>query len=280
MPSAPEKSANRCITNGMPTDLPTMVISTHESCAHCGHHHELRVENLRVCYRDIDALQNVSFATSCGACVALIGPNGAGKSTLLKAVAGLLPISEGLILWRGTKVAKWSREIAYLPQRENVDWLFPITVRGVVRMGRFPQAGWWRPFSLTDKAAIDRAIDLMDLADLSNRQISQLSGGQQQRVFLARALAQEAHVLLLDEPFSGLDRNSKSALASTLRKLTGEGRLVIASHHDMDTVRDIYDEVLLLRRKAIAFGPVSQVFSAAALDATFGAIPSTGKESQ
>jgi len=251
---------------------------THDSCAHCGHHHELRVEDLQVCYRELNALQDVSFATSCGACVALIGPNGAGKSTLLKAIAGLLPIAAGRIWWRGTKVAKWSREIAYLPQRENVDWQFPITVRGVVRMGRYPQAGWWRPFSRADEAAIERAIGLMGLTELAERQISQLSGGQQQRVFLARALAQEAHVLLLDEPFTGLDRNSKAALATTLRNLTEEGRLVIASHHDMATVRDIYDEVLLLKRRAIAFGPVAGVFTEAGLVATFGALPAAGKE--
>ena len=246
------------------------MIPHHEHCAHHAHHHELRVENLRVCYRNVDALQDVSFSTSCGACVALIGPNEAGKSTLLKAVAGLLPIAGGRILWRGTKVAKWSREIAYLPQREDVDWKFPITVRGVVRMGRYPQAGWWRPFSDADEAAIERAIELMGLADLRDRQISELSGGQQQRVFLARALAQEAHVLLLDEPFTGLDRPSKSSLAATLRKITGEGRLVIASHHDMDTVRGFYDEVLLLRRKAIAFGSVEEVFTEAMLEETFG----------
>lgn len=226
-------------------------------------------------YREVDALRDVSFSTSCGACVALIGPNGAGKSTLLKAVAGLLPLAGGRILWRGTKVARWSREIAYLPQRENVDWQFPITVRGVVRMGRFPQAGWWRPFSEADDAAITRAIEMMDLTDLRDRQISQLSGGQQQRVFLARALAQEAHVLLLDEPFTGLDRPSKHALAETLRHLTEEGRLVVASHHDMDTVRDIYDEVLLLRRRAIAFGPVADVFTEEKLNETFG---TDGKE--
>jgi ABC-type Mn2+/Zn2+ transport system ATPase subunit len=255
-----------------------MTYPTHEPCAHCGHHHELRVENLRVRYRNVEALRDVSLATSCGACVALIGPNGAGKSTLLKAVAGLLPVSAGSILWRGTRVAKWSREIAYLPQRENVDWQFPITVRGVVRMGRYPQAGWWRPFSTTDEAAIERAIGLMGLADLGDRQISHLSGGQQQRVFLARALAQEAHVLLLDEPFTGLDRNSKSALAVTLRQLTAEGRLVIAAHHDMETVRDIYDEVLLLNHRAIAFGPVADVFTEAALEATFGAMAADGKE--
>ena len=252
--------------------------SPHDSCAHCGHHHELRVEDLSVHYRKIEALQGVSMSTSCGSCVALIGPNGAGKSTLLKAIAGLLPLAEGRIFWRGSKVAKWSREIAYLPQRENVDWNFPITVRRVVAMGRYPQAGWWRPFSKNDDEAIERAISLMGLTDLANRQINELSGGQQQRVFLARALAQEAHVLLLDEPFTGLDRNSKSALAETLRSLTLEGRLVIASHHDMDTVHEIYDEVLLLRRRAVAFGTVQAVFTDALLAETFDAPQGAGKE--
>ena len=242
----------------------------HETCAHCAHHHELRIENVAVRYREVDALHDVTFATSCGTCVALIGPNGAGKSTLLKAVAGLLPVAAGSILWRGTKVARWSREIAYLPQRENVDWQFPITVRGVVRMGRYPQAGWWRPFSAVDDAATDRAIELMGLRGLEERQISRLSGGQQQRVFLARALAQEAHVLLLDEPFTGLDRPSKQSLAETLRHLCQEGRLVIASHHDMDTVREIYDEVLLLRRRMISFGTVAEVFTEEKLHETFG----------
>lgn len=255
-----------------------MTHSKHDNCVHCGQHHELQVENLRVRYRSLDALREVSFKTACGSCVALIGPNGAGKSTLLKAIAGLLPVAEGRILWRGTKVAKWSREIAYLPQRENVDWQFPITVRGVVRMGRYPQAGWWKPFSKTDESAIGRAMELMGLIDLADRQISELSGGQQQRVFLARALAQEAHVLLLDEPFTGLDRNSKSSLAATLRQLTEEGRLVVASHHDMDTVRDIYDEVLLLRRKTIAFGSVAEVFTDEKLEETFDAARADGKE--
>jgi ABC-type Mn2+/Zn2+ transport system ATPase subunit len=159
-----------------------------------------------------------------------------------------------------------------------VDWNFPITVRRVVAMGRYPQAGWWRPFSPNDAEAIARAIAVMGLTDLADRQISELSGGQQQRVFLARALAQEAHVLLLDEPFTGLDRNSKSSLAETLRSLTKEGRLVIASHHDMDTVRDIYDEVLLLRRGAVAFGPVDEVFTHALLEETFGTPAGGGKE--
>ena len=253
-------------------------MSSHDSCAHCGHHHELSVTGLRVSYRNVRALDGVDLATSCGACVALIGPNGAGKSTLLKAIAGLLPIESGTIVWRGTKVARWSREIAYLPQRENVDWHFPITVRGVVRMGRYPQTGWWRPFAKADEAAIERSLAAMDLMDLQHRQISELSGGQQQRVFLARALTQEAHVLLLDEPFTGLDRTAKAALATTLRQISSEGRLIVASHHDLETVRDIYDEVLLLRQAPIAFGPVAEVFTEANLTATFDDATPTGKE--
>lgn len=254
-----------------------MTPSSHECCAHHLHHHELRVEDLRVSYRDVLALEGVSFATSCGSCVALIGPNGAGKSTLLKAIAGLLTPDDGRIFWRGTRVSRWSREIAYLPQREDVDWQFPITVRGVVAMGRYPQTGWWRPFSKTDDAAITRALEAMDLDALQNRQISELSGGQQQRVFLARALAQEAHVLLLDEPFSGLDRTSKATLAALLRTLAREGRLVIASHHDLETVKEIYDEVLLLKRRTIAFGPVNEVFTEENLQASFGPLEKSGK---
>ncbi len=255
-----------------------MTHETHDSCDHCDHHHELVVENIDVRYRAVHALEDVSFSTSCGSCVALIGPNGAGKSTLLKAIAGLMPIGAGRILWRGTSVGKWSREIAYLPQREDVDWKFPITVRGVVRMGRYPNAGWWRPFSKADGAAVDKALEAMGLMDLENRQISELSGGQQQRVFLARALAQEAHAFLLDEPFAGLDRTSKATLAALLRDLASEGRLVVASHHDLDTVKDIYDEVLLLKRKRIAFGAVSEVFTEAHLNTAFGSLADGRKE--
>lgn len=243
--------------------------ASHENCAHCAHHHELVVDAVDVRYRRVEALAGVSFATSCGSCVALVGPNGAGKSTLLRAIAGLLPLAAGSIHWRGTRVARWSREIAYLPQRESVDWNFPITVERVVRMGRYPQTGWWRGFGSDDEEAVRKAIGLMDLDGLRDRQISELSGGQQQRVFLARALAQEAHVLLLDEPFTGLDRNSKAALTSTLRELAGEGRLVIASHHDLESVRDIYDEVLLLRRKMIAYGAVGEVFTEERIEETY-----------
>jgi ABC-type Mn2+/Zn2+ transport system ATPase subunit len=241
----------------------------HDCCAHHGHHHELIVQNLSVSYRRVLALENISLATSCGNRVALIGPNGAGKSTLLKAIAGLVPRNAGDIRWRGTAVKKWSREFAYLPQREEVDWSFPITVRGLVEMGRYPQTGWWRKFTNTDSNAVDAAIDSLGLQDLQNRQIRELSGGQQQRAFLARALAQEAHVLLLDEPFTGLDRNASKLLGDLLEKLAHEGRLVIASHHDLNSVPHLFDEALVLATSPLAFGPVNEILTDDLIEKTF-----------
>lgn len=231
----------------------------HDCCAHHGHHHELAIEDLSVFYRNVRALEGVNLATSCGNRVALIGPNGAGKSTLLKAIAGLVPRASGTIRWRGTAVRKWSREFAYLPQREEVDWSFPITVKGLVEMGRYPQTGWWRRFSKADHEAVDRAIESLALGDLRHRQIRELSGGQQQRAFLARALAQEAHVLLLDEPFTGLDRNASELLGDLLQHLALEGRLVIASHHDLVSAPRLFDEVLLLATRPVAFGIAEEV---------------------
>lgn len=241
----------------------------HASCAHHGQHHELVISNLTVAYRRLIALDQVSLATSCGNRVALIGPNGAGKSTLLKAIAGLVPRAAGTISWRGTHVRKWSREFAYLPQREEVDWSFPITVRGLVEMGRYPQTGWWRKFTHQDNEAVDRALSSLALDNLQHRQIRELSGGQQQRAFLARALAQEAHVLLLDEPFTGLDRNASTLLGDLLAKLAKEGRLVIASHHDLNTVPRLFDEALVLHNRPIAFGPVTEILTADLISSVF-----------
>lgn len=209
------------------------------------------------------------MATSCGNRVALVGPNGAGKSTLLKAIAGLIPRRTGEILWRGTSVKKWSREFAYLPQREEIDWSFPITVRGLVNMGRYPQTGWWRTFSKADEAAVERALESLELKNLEHRQIRELSGGQQQRAFLARAIAQEAHVLLLDEPFTGLDRNASILLGDLLAKLAGEGRLVIASHHHLDSTARLFDEVLVLKTRQVAFGSVESTLTPALIEDTF-----------
>jgi len=241
----------------------------HDCCAHHGYHHELVIEGVSVSYRRVLALGNISLSTSCGNRVALIGPNGAGKSTLLKAIAGLVPRDSGTIRWRGTAVKKWSREFAYLPQREEVDWSFPITVRGLVEMGRYPQTGWWRKFTTADGLAVDKALESLALLDLQGRQIRELSGGQQQRAFLARALAQEAHVLLLDEPFTGLDRNASQLLGDLLAKLAQEGRLVIASHHDLNTVPKLFDEALVLSTRALAFGPVAEILTPELIERTF-----------
>lgn len=242
----------------------------HDCCAHHGEHHELVVRGLSVRYRETVALDDISLATSCGNRVALVGPNGAGKSTLLKSIAGLVPRRHGEILWRGTAVKRWSREFAYLPQREEVDWSFPITVRGLVEMGRYPQTGMWRRFSATDDQAVDAALRALDLESLQRRQIRELSGGQQQRAFLARAIAQEAHVLLLDEPFTGLDRNAALQLGDLLSRLAHEGRLVIASHHDLASAPSLFDEALLLKTRPIAFGPPSESLSEANLRRAFG----------
>lgn len=201
--------------------------------------------------------------------MALVGPNGAGKSTLLKAIAGLVPKASGHIRWRGTQIKKWSREFAYLPQREEVDWDFPVTVRGLVEMGRYPQLGMWKRFSKKDAATVDQALQALDLTELQNRQIKELSGGQQQRAFLARAIAQEAHVLLLDEPFTGLDRTSSEALGKLLDQLAQEGRLIIASHHDMSTVKNLFNKVLLVNQSSCGFGNSDELITEENLTATF-----------
>lgn len=231
----------------------------HENHAH---HHRLEVTALNASYREVKALQDVTFATECSRSLALIGPNGAGKSTLLKCLAGLIRPDAGKIIWRGKTLTCSSREIAYLPQRGDIDWNFPITVRGLVEMGRYPSTGWWRRYAKHDADIVQRALSAMQLLELQDRQISALSGGQQQRAFIARALAQEAHVLLLDEPFSGLDKPAQDTLSGLFRDLTKEGRLLIASHHNLQTVANIFDDVLLLKAgHQIVFGTVNESFT-------------------
>ncbi len=241
-----------------------------DHCEHCAQHHELQVRGLTVRYRAVTALENVTIGTSCGTCLALIGPNGAGKSTLLKAIAGLVPRAAGSIQWRGSAVKRWHREFSYLPQREEVDWSFPVTVRGLVEMGRYSQLSWWRRWRRLDDERVDAAMALMHLEELGRRQISELSGGQQQRAFLARAIASEAHVLLLDEPFTGLDRPAQENLATLLKALSREGRLVIASHHDLNTVSQLFDEVCILNKRVTGAGPVDTAFTESALTAAYG----------
>lgn len=243
-----------------------MVSEQHDHiCWGGGHHHHthhhLVLSGVTAGYGAEPALENISFEAECGSTLALIGPNGAGKSTLLNALAGLLSPWSGDILWNGAPLADHRQEIAYLPQRSEVNWQFPITVRQLVEMGRYPAVGMWRAMRTHDREIVDKALCTLGLQDLQSRQIGALSGGQQQRCFLARALAQEAHILLLDEPFTGLDVPGTEALAALLRSLAEEGRLVIASHHDLATAPQIFDRALLLRRQLIATGPVGQVLA-------------------
>lgn len=235
----------------------------------CCNHHSLEINELCVSYRGIRALDKVSFATSCGNKVALVGPNGAGKSTLLKAIAGLVKRSCGSIHWRGTSVKKWSREFAYLPQREEIDWNFPVTVRGLAEMGRYPHTGMFKKFSKADEEVVDIAIESLELENLQHKQIRELSGGQQQRAFLARALSQEAHVLLLDEPFTGLDPNASELLAQLIQKLASQGRLIMASHHDMNTVKDIFNQTLMIKKEVVDFGNTAELVNAETIKQLF-----------
>lgn len=233
-----------------------------ENAHHMGCRHELEVRGLYASYAPGEpALCDINFRTHCGHTLALMGANGAGKSTLLNVLAGLLRPTQGQVLWNGHPLHDTRHEIAYMPQRNEVDWAFPITVRQLVEMGRFPAIGLWRKPSSHDAQIVDKALESMKLEDLQQRQIGQLSGGQQQRAFLARALAQEAHILLLDEPFTGLDVPGAESLGALLQSLAQEGRLVIASYHDIEHAPMLFDKVLLLKRCMLAYGDTRSVLT-------------------
>ena len=223
--------------------------------------HHLEIKDLTVAYHRVPAVHHVTLDLRCGHCIALLGPNGAGKTTFFKALVGLVTKETGKIVFGGHGKVGADTDIAYLPQRSVIDWDFPITVRGMVEMGRYMRIGKWGSFGKADAAAVDLALRTMELADLATRQISALSGGQQQRAFLARSLAQEAHVFLLDEPFTGLDKTAQDLLAQAIRKLVAAGNLVIASHHDLKSVPEIFDQVIFLNGELIAFGDTEEAFN-------------------
>lgn len=232
--------------------------------------HQLIIQDLTVAYRRVPVIHHLDLVLSCGHRVALLGPNGAGKTSLFKALVGLVPLVTGSVNFGGHGKTPAAAEIAYLPQRSAVDWDFPVTVRGLVEMGRYLQTSWWRPFAQADTEAVTAALGTIGLTGLADRQISALSGGQQQRAFLARSLAQNAHVFLLDEPFTGLDRPSQELLGATLRRLSDAGNLVIAAHHDLKSVPDLFDQVIFLNQKLIAFGETTEVFTEENIARTFG----------
>ncbi len=230
--------------------------------------HQLDLQGISVRYGDVLALDDIHMSISCGHSLALIGPNGAGKSSLINAIAGLIPLKSGRILWEGAALPR--HEIAYMPQRSEIDWSFPLTVRQLVEMGRYPALGLWKSMSQHDHDIVEKALLSLQITDLQDRQIGALSGGQQQRAFLARALAQEAHILLLDEPFTGLDLTGTHTLADLLRDLAREGRLVIASHHDLKTAPLIFDQCMLLRQRLISSGNTKEVLTEEHLRTAYG----------
>jgi len=230
----------------------------------------LELEEVTVTYNGQPALADVSIQVPHGAQVAVVGPNGAGKSTLFKALVGLLPLRAGRILIHGLPLGHHQDCVAYVPQREEVDWRFPVTVTDVVMMGRYGRLGWLGRPRPADRAIVRRSLEQMGIADLAGRSIGELSGGQQQRVFLARALAQEPHILLMDEPFTGVDATTQEATLRLLDQLRRQQVTVMVSTHDLSLATARFDQVLLLNRRVIAYGPAAAVFTPQALRAAFG----------
>ncbi|MGM0703596.1 MAG: metal ABC transporter ATP-binding protein [Pseudomonadota bacterium] len=230
----------------------------------------LAIRGLTVSYAHRPVVHSVDFLTPPGSMTAIVGPNGAGKSTLLKAVLGITRRLTGEVWVFGQPVETMSRHVAYVPQRSSVDWDFPATVIDVVTMGLFRDLRWWQ---LTRRRHRQRALESLSRVGMeafADRQIGQLSGGQQQRVFLARALTQQAALTILDEPFAGVDAATEKAIVEVLKQLKREGRTLLCVHHDLATVRDYFDHVLLLNVRRIADGPVDEAFTAPNLQATYG----------
>ena len=232
--------------------------------------HRLEVENASIGYGEKIIMRDLSFQVPHGARVAVVGPNGAGKSTLFKALVGILPLKSGRILIHGESLGTHKDCVAYVPQREDVDWRFPVTVSDVVMMGRFGQIGWWSQPSKTDKQIVRKSIEQMGITDLAELSIGQLSGGQQQRAFLARALAQEPHILLMDEPFTGVDATTQEVTFGLLDHLREKMVTAIISTHDLNLAASRFDLVLLINHRLIAFGTPQQVFTRENLDSAFG----------
>ncbi|MDZ4086771.1 MAG: manganese/iron ABC transporter ATP-binding protein [Tabrizicola sp.] len=232
-------------------------------------------EGVTVTYRNgLTALTDASFQIPQGTITALVGVNGAGKSTLFKAIMGFVPIARGTIRLLGMPVRDALRQnlVAYVPQAEDVDWSFPVLVEDVVMMGRYGHMGFLRRPSATDRAKIDQALSRVGLSDLRHRQIGELSGGQKKRVFLARALAQEGRIILLDEPFTGVDVKTEEQIITLLRTLRDEGHVMLVSTHNLGSVPDFCDRTVLVKGTVLAYGPTETTFTRDNLERAFGGV--------
>jgi len=230
----------------------------------------LEVTSISAAYQKKAVLQDVTFSVGEGRLVGIIGPNGAGKSTLIKAILGLIPSLSGDVRVFGKPYRDNRKLVGYVPQRESVDWDFPTNALDVVLMGRYGRLGWFRRPGAEDKRIALDCLAKVGMAEFADRQISQLSGGQQQRVFLARALAQDAMLYFMDEPFAGVDAATEKAIVTLLQELKRQGKTVIVVHHDLATVREYYDTVLLLNVTLQAYGPTETTFTHEQLQRTYG----------
>lgn len=230
----------------------------------------IELHNLTVTYESKPALWNADITFPTRQLVGILGPNGSGKSTMLKAIMGLVEADSGFVKIKGRERELNSREIAYVPQRGSVDWDFPINVYETVLMGRFRPDRLLRRSTKEDRRKAKEALEKVQMEKFAKRQISRLSGGQQQRVFIARALAQEADIYLLDEPFAGVDAATENTIMSLLKSMRDEGKTIIVVHHDLQTVTQYFDWVVMLNTRVVASGPTQEVFSLELLNQTYG----------
>lgn len=230
----------------------------------------IEVTDLTVAYKDKPVLWDIDLEVPEGILMAIVGPNGAGKTTLIKAILGLIEPAAGQVLIQGAPYKEQRRLVGYVPQRGSVDWDFPTTVIDVVKMGRYGSLGWIRRPGKKEHQKAMEALEKVGMSDFAERQISQLSGGQQQRVFLARALVQEASIYFMDEPFQGVDAVTERAIVTLLQDLRAAGKTVVVVHHDLTTVPEYFDWVMLLNVRRIASGPVEEVFTDENLRLAYG----------
>jgi manganese/zinc/iron transport system ATP- binding protein len=230
----------------------------------------LSIHAMTVAYHHRPVIWDVDYDAPEGNLVAVVGPNGAGKSTFIKACLNLVPRAAGIVEFWGKPLQQQRQRIAYVPQRGSVDWDFPVSALEVVTMGRYQKIGWCRPISKYHRDKALHYLNQLDLADFANRQINQLSGGQQQRVFLARALAQESDLYFMDEPFAGVDATTEVSIVKLLKSLRDQKKTVVCVHHDLVTVPEYFDHVLLFNTRVIAAGPVIEVFKEENLKRTYG----------
>ena len=230
----------------------------------------IKVEGLSVNYDKKRVLTNIFLNIFAGKVYGVVGPNGAGKSTLFKSILGLVPVNSGNIYVKGGDIKKHRKEAVYIPQKDDVDWQFPATVMDIVLMGRYPHKGIFQKLNKKDKDIANQALDELGIIHLKSRQIGELSGGQQQRVFLARALCQDAEILFLDEPFAGVDMVTEDKIIKVLKRLAREGKTLLVVHHDLSSVKEYFDHVILLNQRLIAYGETDLVFTDENISKAYG----------